>query len=217
MLSNKVIKAYSDPTWLYDLRGFFILTFAYRDTLQRQVAFFSRNMRNIHGEFAVGSGTLFAIIMLWRRFRKIPPPESIILSDYVPSMLASATLRFKNYSYIKTEVADLTKLPYPDNFFDSINVANSLHCIHNLDAALTEIFRTLKTEGTFGSNTLLYPNGNSFMDKLALKINVWGKKKGILYTAYTETDIADKIKQAGFEIADISRCGNACYILAKRP
>lgn len=217
MLSDKTIVAYSDPTWLYDLRGFFILTFAYRDTIFRQIAFFNRNMGNIHGEFAVGSGTLFAIIMLWRRIRGTPSPEKIIISDYVPSMLASAEKRFRKNKQVEAAVADLTQLPYGDHYFDTINIANSLHCISDIDKSLREVFRVLKPGGTFASNTLLYPKTDSFLDSISTKINTWGIKKGILETPYTEEALLEKVTQAGFVTLEVSRHGNALYILAKRP
>jgi ubiquinone/menaquinone biosynthesis C-methylase UbiE len=217
MISDKTIKAYSDPTWLYDIRGFFILTFAYRDTLQRQVAFFSRNMRQRHGEFAIGSGTLFSIILHWRKLKRLPLPETILISDYVPSMLASAQHRFRKNTHIKSEVADLTNLHQADNCFESINIANSLHCIAQIEPALKEVYRVLVPGGTFASNTLLYPQTKSFLDRISIRINNWGIKKGILHTPYTESDLVEKITNAGFLILETARHGNAFYILAKRP
>jgi ubiquinone/menaquinone biosynthesis C-methylase UbiE len=172
---SKTKEAYKDPTWLYDIRGFFILTFAYRDTLWRQIAFFNKNIKAVHAEIAVGSGTLFSMILLWRRLTNAPKAE-IHASDYVESMLDGARKKLSQYDKISIIQADLRKLPYPDQMFDSINVANSLHCVEDIDQALFEIFRVLKKGGTFASNTLTYP-GKSWLDKISHWINNWGIKK----------------------------------------
>jgi len=213
---STVTTAYSDPTWFYDLRGFFILTFAYRSTLWKQIFFFGNHMRSKHLEIAVGSGTLLWLTLLWRSFKKFPP-VNIVATDYVPSMLAGAQKRFKKNPNVTLELADATKLRFADQEFDSVTIANSIHCFSDVDAALCETFRIIKSGGIFCSNTLLVPAGNGVGQKIATKINNWGKKKGILYSAYYKEDIRSKILASGFKIQEEFVSGNAYYVLAVRP
>lgn len=214
--TKKVIDAYSDPTWLYDIRGFLILTFAYQDTIQRQIRFFSKNIKNEHAEIAVGSGTLFSIILRYHKFCNLPKPSSIHVSDYVPSMLASAQKRFACHSNITVEIADLCKLPYRDNQFNSVNIANSMHCIHYLEHALHEVYRVLKPGGTFASNTLTYPR-EGLLKPLAEKINQWGTKKGILHKPYTPDEMRKIFSNTGFIVLEELIIGNVYYALVQRP
>lgn len=46
-------------------------------------------------------------------------------------------------------VADATKIPFPDNYFDVIVSRQCLHYIKNLDMVICEIKRVLKTNGVF--------------------------------------------------------------------
>jgi ubiquinone/menaquinone biosynthesis C-methylase UbiE len=216
-LPDSTIRAYSDPAWLYDIRGFFILTFAYHDTLWRQIQFFNKNMGTIHAEFAVGTGTLLSIMLQIRKWQKLSFPSSIIISDYVPSMLAAAQQRFANNPRITSRVANLEQLPYPDAYFDSINIPNSLHCIRNMKKALSEVYRVLKPEGTFAANTLLDPRSSGLLDSIAKRINTWGMKKGILYKPYSVTEVHQLLEEAGFKIEESIVHGNALYTLVKRP
>lgn len=215
-MNDTVTQAYSDPTLVYDIRGFFILTFAYNDTLWRQVRFLANNMRAEHADIAVGSGTLLSIILLYRKLTHMAPVH-IEASDYVDSMLESAKRRFRKNTHVTCRHADATQLPYADQSFDSLNIANSLHCISNIDAALHEMYRVLKPGGTWASNTLLYPQGNGILARIANRINAWGMRKGILHTPYEMDTIRQKVLAAGFVIDSESRHGNAYYVLAHRP
>ncbi len=48
----KIEKAYDSPPLWYDIRGFFVLTFAYRSTLWAQIALFGNNIGPRHLEGA---------------------------------------------------------------------------------------------------------------------------------------------------------------------
>lgn len=214
-IHTDVKKAYSDPTWWYDIRGFFILTFAYNDTLWRQISFFAKHIKDTHLEIGVGSGTLFKMILQWRN-RQQPTPSHLTLTDYVPSMLTSARKKFKNQKNITVEVADATNLSYAEASFDSVSVANSLHCIENLDAALTEIVRVLRPDGVFSANIIIEPTGSGILATIAHKINAWGKQKGILYKTYTVPEVLTKYQQAGLTVTYQKHTGNVLYLVAQR-
>lgn len=206
---DEIAKAYASEPWWYDLRGFFILTFAYNSTLTSQIRFFAANFGARHLEVACGTGTLLNLILHWRRWNKLP--ESYITGiDYAESMLAGAVKRFSGQAHIDFKHADAAALPFEDNTFDSANIANSVHCFPDVDGALKDIYRVLKTDGTLAANVLLYPRTIWPFNQIAASINRWGIKKGILFTPYDQTTIREKLVNSGFSIVSESITGN-CY------
>ncbi|MBC7711776.1 MAG: methyltransferase domain-containing protein [Rhizobacter sp.] len=206
---DEIAKAYKSEPWWYDLRGFFILTFAYNSTLSSQIRFLGKNFGPKHLEVACGTGTLLQYILYWRSFKKLPQ-SNIIGIDYAESMLAGALYRFKNKKYINFIHADAAQLPFPDESFDTINVANSVHCLPDVAAALKDIHRVLRPHGTFAANVLLYPSGRGLLSYFATRINNWGIKKGILVTPYHRSHIRGLYEKSGFTIIEESVSGN-CY------
>jgi ubiquinone/menaquinone biosynthesis C-methylase UbiE len=210
-----VDEAYSSEPWWYDIRGFFILTFAYRSTLPAQVRLFSKNMGVKHLEAAIGTGTLFEIIMKWRRLRRMPEAK-IVGYDYADRMLAGAKKRFANEPEISLLRADAANLEFHDCAFDTINIANAIHCFPEIEKSLREAFRVLRPGGTLAANCLLYPKGNSILDRLARRINNWGMKKGILHSPQRQSDIQDVLKRVGFEITYERTSGNCYEFIARK-
>lgn len=212
---DEIAAAYKSEPWWYDLRGFFILTFAYNDTLSSQLKFFGPHFGKNHLEVACGTGTLLNLLLLWRKWRGFK--ETFIVGiDYAPAMLAGAEKRFKGQKNMQFIHADAAQMPLTENCFDTINIANSIHCLPDVDSALKEICRVLKTEGSFAANVLLYPRGTGLLSKMATKINLWGIKKGILVTPYSESEIAQKFQAAGFKIVSFDRRGNCGNFLLKK-
>jgi ubiquinone/menaquinone biosynthesis C-methylase UbiE len=213
---DEIAEAYSSPPWWYDLRGFFILTFAYNSTIGTQLRFFGPNFGPDHLEVACGTGTLLEMILNWRRRKKLPKVK-VIGIDYAPSMLAGAEKRFANDPQVHVQHADAAQLPFPDNTFDTANIANSIHCFPTIDGALRDILRVLKPGGTLAANVLLYPTGVAPLRWAAQKINDWGIKKGILYSPFEQTDIRQKMLAAGYEIASDFKAGNTWNVVARKP
>lgn len=213
---EEIAQAYSSEPWWYDIRGFMILTFAYNSTIGTQLRFFGPNFGDQHLEVACGTGTLLEMVLRWRKWKKLPQ-VNIVGVDYAESMLAGARHRFSGKPNIELQHADAAELPFPDDFFDTANIANSIHCFPNVDGALLDIFRTLKPKGTLAANVLLYPRGFWPFKGIAERINNWGIKKGILYTPYQQEDIRKRIIDAGFEIASEKISGNCYNILARKP
>lgn len=211
----KINKAYSSEPWWYDIRGFLILTFAYRSTLPAQVKLFSNNFGKEHLEIAVGSGTLLDIILKWRRFTK-KSESHITAFDYAERMLAGAIKRFSARSDIEFLLADAAKLPFANNTFDTANIANALHCLPEVSKSLNEVSRVLKRNGTLAGNALLYPKGSSILDKISNKINIWGMKKGILHTPYNEEEIVAHLEESGFKIVYKKITGNCLDFIAQK-
>jgi len=213
---EEIAAAYKSDPWWYDVRGFFILTFAYNSTLPTQLAFFGPNFGARHLELACGTGTLLEIILMWRRWKKLPQVE-IVGVDYAESMLAGAQHRFRGQPHMKFLHADAAEMPFEAGHFDTCNVANAIHCLPDVAGGLRGVFRVLKPGGTMAANVLLYPRGIWPFPQIAGAINRWGVRKGILYTPYERDDIRQRIVDAGFEIVN-ERVGGNCYdVLARKP
>lgn len=213
---DDIARAYRSEPWWYDVRGFFILTFAYNSTLPAQLAFFGPNFGPRHLEVACGTGTLLELFLKWRRWKKLPAVE-IVGVDYAESMLAGAIHRFRGQCGMTFLHADVAEMPFADASFDTANVANAVHCFPDVDAGLRGILRVLKPGGTMAANVLLYPRGVWPLRTIAERINRWGMKKGILYTPYEQADIRRRIVEAGFEIVSERVAGNCYDVLARRP
>lgn len=213
---SKIELAYDSPPLWYDIRGFFILTFAYRSTLWAQIALFGGNMGPRHLEGAIGSGTLCGIILAWRRLTGRPVKSEIVGFDYAPSMLAGAIRRFKTTPNIRLMQADVAALDLPDNYFDTANVANAVHCFPDVDGGLRELHRVLKPGGRLAMNVLLFARGIQPFKWIAEKIDTWGMRKGILYTPYQEADIRQRIVDAGFDIEREEVSGNTYNVVARK-
>ena len=72
--------------------------------------------------------------------------KKMLATDYSDGMIKEA----KKGEYpdnLTFEVADATSLPYTDNSFDVVIIANALHVMANPDKALKEIDRVLREDG----------------------------------------------------------------------
>ncbi|MCD6681430.1 MAG: methyltransferase domain-containing protein [Burkholderiaceae bacterium] len=213
---DEIAEAYSAPPWWYDIRGFFILTFAYNSTLWNQLRFFGPNFGPRHLEVACGSGTLLELVLRWRRGKRLPERE-IAAIDYAESMLVGAHRRFAGQPNVQVRHADAAALPFPDAHFDTANIANSVHSFPDVDAALRDVFRVMKPGATLAANVLLYPRTIEPFRTIAERINRWGMRKGILYTPYRREDVRERLESIGYEIVSESVSGNCYNVLARRP
>ena len=213
---DKIERAYDSPPLWYDIRGFFVLTFAYRSSLWAQVALFGNNMGPRHLEAAIGSGTLLGIILGWKRLTRHPVESEIVGFDYAPAMLAGAIRRFKTTPRMRLMQSDVAALDLPDDYFDTACVANAIHCFPEVDAGLRELCRVLKPGGRLAVNVLLYPRGIQPFKWIAERINVWGARKGILHTPYEQADIRARFVKAGFDIDTEEVAGNTLNLVARK-
>ncbi|MCB0391596.1 MAG: class I SAM-dependent methyltransferase [Bdellovibrionales bacterium] len=210
-LNNKIAQAYDSPSWWYDIRGFFILKFSYRDSLWRQIHFFSQFKGPNHLEVAIGSGTLYNLILLWRKLL-FNSKVTTFGFDYAESMLAGAIKRFSKNKNIQLQKADVTNMPYATESMDSINITNAAHCFPDLELSLRECLRVLKPHGLIKLNILLHPSGLSVFRKIANRINSWGMKKGILFKPYSLEEIEEIVKKLTVKNYNLRVHGNACYV-----
>lgn len=214
--ADEIAEAYKSEPWWYDARGLAILTFAYNSTLPQQIRLFGSNMVGDHLEVACGSGTLLDLTLKWRAWKKLPMVR-VVGIDYAESMLAGAIRRFRGRQGFEFMRADAADLPFEDAAFDTVNIANAMHCLPQVDLSLKEMFRVLKPNGVMAANVLLFPRGSGFFAKLANRINDWGTRKGILYTPYHRDDIRMKIMAAGFNIETENVSGNCYNVICRRP
>ena len=89
-------------------------------------------------ELATGPGLLAKHIA--------PAAKSVLATDYSDGMIVEA----KKGTYpdnLRFEVADAMALPYKENSFDVVLIANALHIVPDPEKALSEIDRVLKPGG----------------------------------------------------------------------
>lgn len=213
---DEIAQAYRSEPWWYDVRGFFILTFAYNSTLPEQIRHFANNFGARHLEVACGTGTLLELVLRWRRWKGLPAGQ-IVGVDYAESMLAGAIHRFRKSKDMEFIHADAADLPFPEASFDTANIANAVHCFPEVERALQGIFRVMKPGATLAVNVLLYPLGEGFFARLAHRINDWGMRKGILYRPYRAEEVTGLMRQSGFEIVSSHTSGNCLNLVARRP
>lgn len=214
--TDEIAMAYSSQPWWYDIRGFFILTFAYNSTIGAQLRFFGSHFGNNHIEIACGTGTLLELVLKWREWKRLPT-VNIIGVDYAESMLAGARKRFMGNKNISFRHADAAKLPFAEASFDTANIANAVHCFPEVELSLREVFRVLKPGGSMAANVLLYPQGIRPLRWIAERINNWGARKGILVTPYLKEDIRQQIIAADFEIIREFEAGNTYNVVCRKP
>jgi ubiquinone/menaquinone biosynthesis C-methylase UbiE len=108
-------------------------------------------------------------------------------------------------------------LPYADESFETINIANALHSIPDARRAVAEAFRVLRRGGTLAVNVVLPPRGGKLSRWIAGRIDSWGIRKGILVRPYGEEETRDMFLSAGFRILQTEIRGNDYCLLLKKP
>ena len=151
---------------------------------------------NAHGKtLEIGTGTCKNL-----KYYKLRKLESLYLTDYSINMLDEAKIKvekhFTSWKYwlnpipIQLEQVDATKLPYPDNYFDTLVSTFTLCSFDDPQVALKEFKRVLKENGTLlllehglsckdtpKPNTLKYDYINRFLNKKAnIHYSNWGCK-----------------------------------------
>lgn len=125
------------------------------------------------------------------------------LVDFSRKMIELAKKRAKEKEIeAEFKVADLKKLPFPDNFFDSSIAIAVFHCIkgeNKREKAVKELFRVLKPGakaeiGVWNKNTRWFRNSKK---ERCVK---WRDKGERYYYLFDEKEIHDLFKRAGFKI-----------------
>ncbi|MDI6617772.1 MAG: methyltransferase domain-containing protein [Clostridiales bacterium] len=93
---------------------------------------------------------------LWvKNIDRIPEGWDITLTDFSRGMLKDAQKALKgNSPDFNFNVVDAQSIPYADESFDVVIANHMLYHVHDIDRALSEIYRVLKNEGNFFASTV---------------------------------------------------------------
>lgn len=75
------------------------------------------------------------------------PDARLTLTDVDPAMVAAARRRFASHPDVTVQVADATRLPFPDGSFDHVVSHLMLHHVVGWESALVEVHRVLRPGG----------------------------------------------------------------------
>ena len=158
-------------------------------------------------ELACGSGQL-----TFRLAGKVKRWEA---TDFSPNMIAEARKQFVPAN-LHLSVQDATNLPYEDERFDAVVIANALHIMPEPDKAMAEIYRVLKPGGLLFAPTFVHGSGTGFMLRTKMLelagfhvFSKWTAKEFPLYVRSFQFAITDT-KQMGSNIAPLM------YLLARK-
>jgi ubiquinone/menaquinone biosynthesis C-methylase UbiE len=209
--------AYRDPSWWYDIRGFFILMGTYQVTLWHHLSFFSRNVGRRHLEAAIGSGTFLALTLFVHRIRRCTIPNEIVGIDYAERMLNGARRLFRKDKNVRLVQADLSAIDCPDAYFDSVNIAHSFHAFPDADKVLAELHRVMKPGARLYVDVLLEPRGGALRRWLATRVNNFCYRIGILARTCNATAVNAQFRAHGFDVVESYISGNTYHVIALKP
>ena len=213
---RRVARAFNTPSWWYDIRGMFLVTFAYNSTIWKQVSFFEGNLSESHLEVPIGNGSVLDMCLKYRRLRKRPTP-GVIAIDVSSAMIESATKAFRKRENVTVQYGDVGKLDFSDGQFQTVNIANGFHCFPDPGLALDEISRVLAPGDVATANVLLNPRGLAPLRWFANRINGWAMRKGILISPFDADQARTLFTEHGFEIIGDEVRGNTLYLTVKKP
>ena len=213
-MENKKINAnsYDLLPAIYDIRGFFILTFAYRNSIFRQLRFFAENMKEKHLECAIGTGSFTKLCLLMKRLIGNKTQTQLVGVDYSEALMGGAKKKLK---HCELKIEDLRNLSFPDASFDSVNLPNGFHTIDGIEKVLDETTRVLKPGGSYYVNVLT-PPGSGFLNRISKAVNNYGKNIGILNRPYTVEEARQLLESRKLEIISETKVGNCAYFKARK-
>ena len=93
---------------------------------------------------------------LWRKnLERIPPGWTVVLADFSEGMLGDAVAALGEGAERFTTVAcEAQALPFRDEMFDTVIANHMLYHVPNRPAALSEMRRVLRSDGTFFASTV---------------------------------------------------------------
>ena len=214
--ATKGADAYRDPSWWYDIRGFFILMGSYQVMIWTHLRFFTKNLGQRHLEAAIGSGTFLGLTLLTQRIKGGNLPEEIIGVDYAERMLAGAKKLFRGSKRIKLIQADLSHIEFPDAHFDSVNIAHSFHAFPSPQKVLTELHRVMKPQAKLYVDVLVHPRGSVLRKSAANRINRFCLRKGILARLCDVDETKAQFEACQFDVVEGYIVGNTYHLVAQK-
>ena len=139
-------------------------------------------------ELATGTGLIAKNI--------VSSAAHIEATDASPEMIAEAK-RDNHSAKLHFSVQDMFRLPYADESFDVIIVANALHIVPEPEKALSEIRRVLRDDGVLVAPTFTHA-GNSFSGKVRA---FFMKRVGFpLHSKWTSEEYLCFLRQNGWTV-----------------
>ncbi|MBP1557338.1 MAG: class I SAM-dependent methyltransferase [Oscillospiraceae bacterium] len=158
-------------------------------------------------ELACGSGQL--------SFKLADRAKSWLATDFSENMIAEAQKRERPEN-LQFQVADATALPYADNSFDTVLIANALHIMPQPDKALAEIKRVLKADGVMIAPTFIQSDNIGYKLRMGL-FKLIGFK---IYSKWNKAQFKNYIESQGFNIISDKVLNNTampvCCMMAKK-
>ena len=120
----------------------------------------------------------------------------MIATDFSEGMILQAE-KNADIPNLKFEVADATNLPYEDFSFDVVIVSNALHAIPDLDKAMSEIARVLKSDGILIAPQFIHLGPGIKRKFFSSILKMAGIK---FYNEWTDSGFADFLVSKGWKI-----------------
>ena len=141
-------------------------------------------------------------------------------TDFAENMVKEAKTayekRTKPMEGLSFSVQDATSLPYADESFDAVMIANALHIMPEPEKALAEIRRVLKKDGLLYAPTFVHGEGAAFAFRTGL-IELFGFKA---FIKPTNEEFAQFIGEKGFDVLECDRIGSKvapiCCMIAEK-
>ena len=136
--------------------------------------------------------------------------------QYEGTLRNNAVKNGKVIEGLNFSMQDATNLPYEDESFDAVMIANALHIMPEPEKALAEIRRVLKKDGLLYAPTFVHGEGAAFAFRSGL-IELLGFKA---YIKPTNEEFAQFIRQHGFDVMEHDQIGSkvaplCCMIASK--
>ncbi len=119
---------------------------------------------------------------------------------------------------VKFTVANAFDLPYDDNSFDIVVIANALHIIPEPQKALTEINRVMKKDGLLIAPTFVYDGADSA--KRVIKITLMKSMGFKTFSKWTSVQYREFVEKNGFIVTEQKLFGDEflpeCVLVCKK-
>lgn len=159
-------------------------------------------------ELACGSGQL--------SFRLAKYAKLWEATDFSENMIAEAKKKPRPKG-LYFSVQDATNLPYADESFDAVMIANALHIMPEPDKGMREIRRVLKKDGILFAPTFVHGEGAGYHIRIKL-MNLFGFKT---YSKWNADEFVKYTKAHGFNVTNQNVMGSTlaplcCLIAVKQ-
>lgn len=158
-------------------------------------------------ELACGSGQL--------SFRMCKSVKRWEATDFSENMIGEAKKRPRPKN-LHFSVQDATNLPYTDESFDAVVIANALHIMPEPDRAMAEIARVLKKDGVLIAPTFVHGEGAGFAIRSGF-LSFFGFKT---FSKWTAEEFKAYIEAKEYTVSEHSVIGSKvaplCCLIARK-